>query len=200
MKQVALAKSMGTALLGTVMVWTMVSAQSAKSAMDPTLEEVREGERLVHNMDCNVCHTPKVMTPTGPMPDVSRRLSGHPADEGLPPLPEGALGKDGWGGLFNQHLTAWAGPWGVSFASNLTPDETTGLGTWSEELFAESMRTGTHVGETRPYLPPMPTYSRLTDSELHAIFAYLRSIEPVSNQVPVPLPPPSAPLGTNADR
>ncbi len=160
-------------------------------AEDLTAADIAEGERLVHNHDCNVCHTPKVMTPQGPQPDAARLLSGHPADETLPPVPAGVVGLGGWGGLFNGSLTAWVGPWGVSFGSNLTPDPETGIGDWSLETFTDSLRTGTHVGETRPYLPPMPTYSRLTDGELRAIFAYLRSIEPVRNQVPAPLPPPS---------
>ena len=114
-------------------------------------------------------------------------------------MPEGVLGAGGWGGLFNPHLTAWAGPWGVSYARNLTPDEDTGIGTWSEELFVESMRTGTRPGELRPFLPPMPTYDRLTDAELHAIFVYLRSIAPVANEVPAPQPPPGAPAAGGSE-
>ena len=158
-------------------------------------EEIAAGERLVHNLDCNVCHTPKVFTPEGPRPDASRLLSGHVGGEKLPPLPDGLIGPAGWGGVFNNHLTAWAGPWGVSFGSNLTPDAETGIGRWSEEDFVESMRTGTYVGEVRPFLPPMPTYSRLTDEELHAIFVYLRSIPPIGNEVPEPLPPPEGAAG-----
>ncbi len=157
---------------------------------DPKAEAIAAGERLVHNMDCNVCHTPKVMTPQGPKPDASRLLSGFPADEKLPPIPEGLIGPAGWGGLFNNCLTAWAGPWGVSFGSNLTPDNKTGIGSWTEEDFVESMRTGMHMEGGRPFIPPMPTYSRLTDEELHAIFSYLRSIKPVMNDVPEPKLPP----------
>ena len=191
-------KCLVAALVGAALLPAMAAAQSETAPAQSNSPDIDEGERLVHNLDCDVCHTPKAMTPAGPRPDASRRLSGHPAGEALPPLPEGVLGADGWGGLFNLHLTAWAGPWGVSFGSNLTPDEETGIGAWSEELFVESMRTGTHVGDLRPFLPPMPTYSRLTDGELHAIFTYLQSIEPISNEVPAPLPPRSAPSGSRA--
>lgn len=154
-------------------------------------EEIAAGERLVHNLDCNVCHSPKVLTPQGPRPDTARLLSGYRASEKLPPLPAGLIGPSGWGGVFNHDLTAWAGPWGVSFASNLTPDAETGIGAWSEGDFIVSLRTGTYVEGARPFLPPMPTYDQLTDEELRAIFAYLRSIPPVANAVPPPLPPQS---------
>ena len=189
MIEISLKNGLLVFLVGGGLMWAAALAQG--TAGDATAAEIAEGERLVHNMDCGACHTPKVMTPQGPRPDTDRLLSGHPAAETLPPLPEAILGPGGWGGLFNVHLTAWAGPWGVSFASNLTPDEETGIGSWPVELFTESMRTGTHVGETRPFLPPMPTYARLTDGELRAIYHYLRSIKPVANEVPAPIAPPA---------
>ena len=161
-----------------------IRASGSSQPTDPSLELIAEGERLVHNMDCNVCHTPKVFTAEGPKWDTTRLLSGHPADEGIPPFPLDLLGPQGWGGVHSNGLTAWAGPWGVSFGSNLTPDSETGTGEWTEEMFVEAMRTGIHVEDFERFLPPMPTYSRLTDQELHAIFLYLRSIEPVRNEVP----------------
>lgn len=176
------------ALASCILLLSVAWAQGSGTIEEARDPELAEGERLVHNLDCGACHTPKVMTPHGPRPDVPRLLSGHPATETLPPVPEGVIDPAGWAGLFNAQLTAWAGPWGVTFASNLTPDEETGIGSWSLELFTESMRTGTHVGETRPFLPPMPTYARLTDEELQAIFRYLRSIKPVSNKVPASMP------------
>ena len=149
---------------------------------------IAEGERLVNNMDCNVCHTPKIFTPEGPRPDFNRLLSGHPSEEKLPSIPEGQINPTGWGGMFNNGMTAWVGPWGVSFGSNLTPDHKTGIGNWTEDIFVKSMRTGMHVRNARPFIPPMPTYSRLTDEELHSIYAYLRSIKPIQNTVPKALP------------
>ena len=93
--------------------------------------------------------------------------------------------------MTNDELTAWAGPWGVSFAANLTPDKATGLGTWTADQFIKSMRTGKHMGVGRPILPPMPVqnFAALSDADLTALFAYLRSIKPIPNQVPAPLPP-----------
>ena len=91
-----------------------------------------------------------------------------------------------------QTLTAWVGPWGVSYAANLTPDET-GIGNWEEKNFFTAIREGKYKGipTGRPLLPPMPwdMYSHMTDDELKAIFAYLKSINPISNAVPPPQPP-----------
>jgi hypothetical protein len=96
-----------------------------------------------------------------------------------------------------MHLSAWAGPWGISFSANLTPDETTGIGAWTEEAFIETLRTGKHLGMGREILPPMPwqVIGAMTDGDLKSIFAYLMSLRPVMNQVPQPIPPPSAPMG-----
>jgi hypothetical protein len=159
-------------------------------ASSPNADVIVEGERLVQLLDCSACHTPKVLTPKGPEPDSSRLLSGHPSDEKLPPVPVEVIGPTQWGGVFNNNLTAWAGPWGISFATNLTPDVETGIGEWTEGDFAESIRTGTHMEEGRPFLPPMPTYMNLTDKELHAIFSYLKSMKPIRNAVPSALLPP----------
>jgi mono/diheme cytochrome c family protein len=155
---------------------------------------IARGRYLVTLGGCNDCHTPKLLRPTGPVPDSSRFLSGHPADTELPPVPPGVLGPDRWGALVSPGLTAWAGPWGVSFTANLTPDAT-GLGPWSAEQFIQTMRTGKHLGVGRPILPPMPWYDigQLTDEDLRAIFAYLRTIKPVPNAVPAPLPPTAQP-------
>lgn len=181
-----------TKFVYVVMAAILVAALQSVPALasDEGAEVIAHGERLVHNMDCNTCHTPKVFTPEGPPRlDTARLLSGHPSGETVPAVPEEQISPTGWGGLFNNSLTAWAGPWGVSFASNLTPDQKTGIGLWTEEIFVNAMRTGMHVGKARPFLPPMPTYTRLTDEELHAMFAYLKSIRPVRNEVPGPLPP-----------
>jgi hypothetical protein len=75
--------------------------------------------------------------------------------------------------------TAFAGPWGVTFGRNLTPDPTTGIGGWNEEAFVYILREGT-------LKPPMPNllYGNLSDDDLKAIFAYLHAQPPVKNLVP----------------
>ena len=82
--------------------------------------------------------------------------------------------KDAKGSPYSTHtnddLTAWSGAWGVSFAANLTPDETTGIGLWCEELFVNAIKNGKHMGAGRPILPPMPWfwYNQLPDDDLKA--------------------------------
>ena len=96
-------------------------------------------------------------------------------------------------------LTAWAGPWGVSFTANLTPDKETGLGKWTLRNFKDTIRSGRHLGRGRPILPPMPIamYKHMTDEDLEAVFSYLQSIPAISNRVPEPLPPPAAAAAAN---
>lgn len=84
----------------------------------------------------------------------------------------------------------------MSFAINLTPDKATGLGEWSEEMFIHMARTGRHQGQPngREVLPPMPWFNMkdLTDADLKALWAYLKSLPPVKNQVPLPILPSAA--------
>jgi mono/diheme cytochrome c family protein len=152
---------------------------------------VAHGRMLVTFAGCNDCHSPKVFTAMGPVPDTTRLLSGHPADSKLPEIPSGVLGPDKWGALTTGDLTAWVGPWGVSFSANLTPDQNTGLGKWTDAMFIKALRTGKHMGEGRQILPPMPWegFGKMSDGDLKAIFAYLRTLKPVQNAVPDPLPP-----------
>jgi hypothetical protein len=111
----------------------------------------------------------------------------------LPPLPAGVPDPNGWIALTIGQFTAWAGPWGVSFASNLTPDPS-GLGSWTEENFIQTIRTGKHLGVGRPLLPPMPwpDFAHMTDDDLKAVFAFLRTLSPIANVVPQPQPPSTA--------
>jgi hypothetical protein len=90
--------------------------------------------------------------------------------------------------------TAFAGPWGVSFAANLTPDKETGMGSWTEATFIQAIRSGRHEGMGRPIMPPMPwmQYRSASDEDLSAIFAYLQSIPAIANRVPQAMEPPEA--------
>jgi hypothetical protein len=103
------------------------------------------------------------------------------------------LGPEKWAAVTNADFTTWAGPWGVSFAMNLTPDVATGIGSWTEETFIKALRTGKHLGEGRAILPPMPwpNFAQMTDDDLRAVFAYLKTLKPIENAIPDPIPPPS---------
>lgn len=170
------------------------AADAAAAAAAPAGAQIERGRYLVTITACNDCHTPFELGPDGPAPDMTRMLSGHPEELELPPPPQ--LGDSPWVWAGAGTNTAFSGPWGVSYAPNLTPDENTGIGIWTEEIFINTMRSGRHWGASRPILPPMPwpSYARMTDEDLKAVFAYLRSIPPIHNRVPeaVVAPPPQA--------
>jgi hypothetical protein len=92
--------------------------------------------------------------------------------------------------MMNEHLTAFAGPWGLSFSAKLTPDDQTGTDLWTEEIFINALRSGKHMGTGRPILPPMPWFNlaNAKEEDLKAMFAYLKSLKPIKNLVPGAIP------------
>jgi hypothetical protein len=178
----------------TVLLAASLLALSVAVAASPAARpEVQRGAYLVKIMGCNDCHTPLKMGPKGPEPDMTRMLTGHPAELKMPPAPD--LGKGPWMMTAAATMTAFSGPWGVSYAMNLTPDPETGLGNWTEKMFIEAVRTGKHLGKGRPILPPMPvaSLSAATDKDLRDLFAYLKSLPAVRNAVPQSVEPAAPP-------
>jgi cytochrome c553 len=176
--------AMGVA--ATVALVSAACAPGASLAAAAGSAQVDRGKYLVSIMGCNDCHTPLKMTPSGPVPDLDRFLSGHPESIGvLPP----ADAKEPWPWVGASTNTAFSGPWGVSYTANLTPDRNTGLGIWTEDMFLKAIKTGRHMGTSRPILPPMPwtVFRNATDDDLRAVFAYLQSLPPTKNRVPDPL-------------
>ncbi len=159
-------------------------------AVNSDQDIVKRGEYLVTIMGCNDCHSPKRMGANGPEIIPELLLSGYPAERPIVKFDHPMI-KEGFG-MFYPDLTSAAGPWGVSFAGNLTPDQT-GIGNWTEEQFKKAMTQGKFKGidGSRMLLPPMPwfNFTALTDEDTHAIFMYLKSIKPVKNVVPAPIPP-----------
>ena len=181
------------AALGVVPLTVVAASPPSKAPAKVVAltSHVERGKYLVTIMGCNDCHTPLAMTPRGPEPDMSRMLMGHPQSE----VVTAPLELEGpWMAAVSRTMTAWTGPWGVSFSANLTPDQETGLGKWTPEIFIAALRTGKHEGIGRPILPPMPYmyFNKATDEDLRAIFAYLQSIPPIQNRVPQPLEAPEA--------
>lgn len=153
-------------------------------------ELVARGQYLVAVIGCADCHTPKKMTEKGPVFDMDRYMMGFDSSQPLPEVPENVpIGP--WV-LFKGDLTAAVGPWGTSFSGNLTPHET-GIGNWTLEQFSKAIREGKYKGmeNGRPMMPPMPVegYKQMTDADLEAIFAFLKSIKPIDNVVPAYRPP-----------
>lgn len=74
---------------------------------------------------------------------------------------------------------------GLVFAPNLTPDDETGLGTWSSRDIVRALTTGVGTdGHQRLPVMPWPNYAALTRDDLNAIAAYLKSIRPVRRAIP----------------
>ena len=152
-------------------------------------EKIQRGSYLVNAMGCDDCHSPKKITVTGFEIIPELRFSGYPSTAESPKADTNVV-KQGWI-LFGSEFTTSVGPWGQSFAANLTSDST-GIGMWNEAQFLKALREGKYKGldNTRPLLPPMPwfVYKNLTDDGLKSIFAFLKSTKPVKNVVPAPKP------------
>ncbi len=181
-------------VLGAALLASFMGCEQKPEQKQITQDPVEYGKYLVATGLCHDCHSPKVFGPHGePIPDSTRLLSGHPAELPYPNWTPADLQQRNILTSTNPMLTAWAGPWGVSFAANLTPDTSTGMGEWTEEAFIRTLRSGKHQGQPngRDILPPMPWafVAQKTDADLKAMWAYLRSIPPVKNQVPFPVPP-----------
>ncbi len=145
------------------LAWAAAGAKPAGKPADPAARkaQVERGRYLTTVMGCNDCHTPGFFYGA---PDMDRKLAGSEVP--------------------------WKGPWGVTFARNLTPDMETGLGYWSEDEIVKAIRSGVK-NDGSPILPPMPwqDFSALTDADAHAIAAYLMSLPPISHKVPDTVPP-----------
>lgn len=140
----------------------------ASSPPAQAVDPVARGEYLTTIMGCNDCHTPGYLYGA---PDDTRKLSGSEV--------------------------GWAGPWGVAFAANLTPDPETGLGNWSDEEIITALKTGQRP-DGRMLAPFMPyqNFASLTDEDVQAIVAYLRSLPPIVHAEPAPVPPGETYAGT----
>ena len=187
MKKIALIPS-GITIFLMVMI-SCTSNQKEQTTITSISNDslIKRGAYLVEIMGCHDCHTPRKMSAQGPVPDMDRMLSGHPAQ--MPLFPFDTTTTKNWV-LFNMINTAVVGPWGASFSANLTSDET-GIGAWTEEQFKKAITEGKLKGldGTRPLLPPMPwqNYKNIKDEDVKAIFAFLKSTPPVKNTVPQPV-------------
>ena len=157
-----------------------INIRSVESQSDT----VERGKYLVDAVAaCGFCHTPRVRAEY----DMNMYLAGHPAGTPYPRYKFDFTGQDNVFLITAPTMTAFRAPFGTTFASNLTPDKETGLGEWTEKMFIDAMRTGHHQGNknNRNILPPMPVkhYALMSDADLKAIWAYLRTIKSVKNEV-----------------
>ena len=120
---------------------------------------IARGDYLARIMDCTGCHTPGTMSGK---PDMTMYLAGGDVGFEIPGL-------------------------GIFWPPNLTPDEETGLGSWSVDDILTAVRTGERP-DGRILAPIMPyhCYVALSAEDGLALATYLQSLAPISNQVPDP--------------
>lgn len=130
-----------------------------KNTRPDTTDKVKYGEYLVTIGHCTDCHTPVTKEK---MPMMDKFLSG------------------------GQHFKL---PTFEVNVSNITPDSVTGLGAWTEAMFLSKFRTNStpEMLATKPgkanTLMPWSFYGTMSDSDLKAIYAYLRTVPPIKNKV-----------------
>jgi mono/diheme cytochrome c family protein len=181
----------GIALLVLTLGIIMFSAGAFQASAKPPGQfddPIRQGEYIANIARCVSCHTPTL----------SQYDSNLNEDYGEEEIRTSAffardtLDPDRWmggGTVFSF------GPSGSVVASNLTPHDT-GLGDWTDEEIKMAIQTGVSRDGRRMH-PIMPAMNTMADSDLDALVAYLRSLEPVenetSNDLEVTTPPAEAP-------
>ena len=134
----------------------------ADSTEDSAKQVLERGEYLVeHVAMCIDCHSKRDFTKYGG-----------------PVVP----GTEGGGGMvFDQKF----GLPGVLYGKNITPDNETGIGTWTDEEILRAMTHGINKkGDTLFPLMPYPNFNQLAKDDLMAIIAYIRTLKPIKNAVP----------------
>jgi mono/diheme cytochrome c family protein len=137
-----------------------------RSALAADQDQIARGKYLTGVMGCDDCHTPGHFFGKD---DLTRNLAGSDVGFGIPSL-------------------------GVFVPPNLTPDDQTGLGKWTPEQIVTALTKGERP-DGRILAPVMPWrhFARLTPSDALAIALYLKSLPPISHQVPGPFGPTQVP-------
>ena len=148
-----------------------VNATTVLDAPSPTpgtfapenLYQVKRGEYMVELLGCGACHTDGALQG---VPDFDKALAGSSI------------------GIAYNNPAGTDRP-GVLYPPNITPDEETGIGSWSDAQINRAIRAGLgkHAGR-RIAVMPWQGYSKMSDEDIDAIVAYLRSVKPVRHKVP----------------
>lgn len=146
---------------GCATLVTVTALAATLSAAQADEAQIERGRYLAQIAGCGDCHTPGHFLGN---PDMTRFLGGSDVGFEVP----------GFGSIY--------GP-------NLTPDDETGLGTWTPDQIVAAIRTGvTPEGRVLVPVMPWPNLAALSDEDAYAIAAFLQSLEPVSHNVPGPVP------------
>jgi mono/diheme cytochrome c family protein len=131
-------------------------------------EAIARGRYLVELLGCGSCHTDGALIGE---PNMERSLAGSRV------------------GIAYSNPLEYRRP-GIVFPPNITPDDETGIGTWSDRQIAAAVRAGSgRHGKGRILVMPWQGYSKISDNDIMAIVGYLRRIEPVPFRVPENVPP-----------
>jgi cytochrome c553 len=163
-------------MLVSVAALVAQSGSSPAAARSADAQKIARGKYLATIGACNDCHSPKI--DAAQTPDPKRPFSGRPSTTMAPSQNPKEIHA-------SLDLTAWSGPWGVSYGANLTPDPETGLKKrYTEAAFIKTLRTGKKP-EGEDLLPPMPwaLYKVMSDDDLKAIWAYFQTIPAIRNNV-----------------
>ncbi len=151
------------ASIGRKPIWEMDAAEVRRHYADLAAERkthpVEYGKYLVQTRGCETCH--------------STYNDGGAINESL---------------RFAGGMKWSLGPYGVVTTQNLTSDKETGLGAWTNDDIKRGITKGIRKDGTRSIPFPMPwtSYANLSDDDMNAIIAYLRTIPPVYNRIPEP--------------
>ena len=132
--------------------------QTGIVAPDPA-DKAARGDYLVNSvMGCTDCHTP--VDPTTGAPQMAKYLAGRQPYEG---------------------------PWGIVYGGNITPDDETGIGTWTEEEIIRAITNGVSKDGRRLIFMPWFNYVTLKSEDAQAVAYYLKNVLPaVKNEIPAP--------------
>lgn len=133
--------------------------RASTSAAEPQQTPVERGQYLVEGLlQCMICHSER-----------------NWSEPGAPP----SEGQKGAGRIFRED-----GDYRI-VAGNLTPDPESGIGRWSSVELARAIRRG--IGRDGRRLHPLMYYNsfrHLSDADVDAVIAYLRSLDPIRNPLP----------------
>lgn len=146
---------------------TIIDAPTPVEIAPENRGSVTRGEYLVELLGCGACHTDGALIGE---PNMNRPLAGS------------GIGIAYTNPLQNRFP-------GVVYPPNITPDDDTGIGKWSDEQIADAIRAGLgRHGDRRILVMPWQGYATISNDDAYAIVGYLRNIEPVSYRVPDDVP------------
>lgn len=137
--------------------WKPFPMPTEKIILPDSTQTIALGKYLANNLECFSCHSADFKTNNFLKPELSK---GYFAGGNSPLDDEGRVKK----------------------TPNLTPDKETGIGNWTKEQFIKAVRFGIVDGQNALTYPMIP-FTQLTDSEVAAIYEYLKTIPPIKNKV-----------------